>query len=366
MSIPPLPAEGATSWVPWAQGIDEAARAALTADAAVAAVEDATTVAPTGQWDFDLAPTVNGVALGSGGGGGAVASVNGQTGTVVLAASDVGAATPTDITTASAADRARANHTGTQTSASISDLTEAVQDIVGAFFGAGTGATVTYNDAANTITVSATGTTDPEAVRDAIGAAMVGVGNISVTVNDALDTITISTTATVNSTDAALRDRSTHTGTQAAATITGLAAVATTGAKADVGLGAVDNTSDASKPVSTAQQTALDAKPARTLTKRTVTGAYTLVAADATDMVLHSTAASAVTVTLPQDSAVTISQEVAIPWRQYGAGQITFAAGTGATLVSRGSVFKSAGQYAEGVLTKTAANVWLLSGDIVA
>lgn len=39
-----------------------------------------------------------------------------------------------------------------------------------------------------------------------------------------------------------------------------LAAVATTGAKADVGLGNVDNTSDANKPVSTAQQTALNAK----------------------------------------------------------------------------------------------------------
>ena len=36
--------------------------------------------------------------------------------------------------------------------------------------------------------------------------------------------------ATANATDAALRDRATHTGTQAAGTITGLATVATTGA----------------------------------------------------------------------------------------------------------------------------------------
>lgn len=54
--------------------------------------------------------------------------------------------------------------------------------------------------------------------------------------------------------------RANHTGTQPASTITGLAAVATSGAKADVGLGNVDNTSDANKPVSTAQQTALDSK----------------------------------------------------------------------------------------------------------
>jgi hypothetical protein len=69
--------------------------------------------------------------------------------------------------------------------------------------------------------------------------------------------------ATVNASDAALRDRSTHTGTQAAGTITGLAAVATSGAKADVGLSNVDNTSDANKPVSTAQAAANTADRAR-------------------------------------------------------------------------------------------------------
>lgn len=112
--------------------------------------------------------------------------------------------------------------------------------------------------------------------------------------------------------------------------------------------------------------TIADAATARLgpLTKRTVTGAYTLVAGDATDIVLHTTAASGFTITLPQDSAVSIAQEIPIPWRQYGAGQITFAAGTGATLVSRGGATKSAGQYAGGSLTKVAANVWLLEGDI--
>jgi hypothetical protein len=101
-----------------------------------------------------------------------------------------------------------------------------------------------------------------------------------------------------------------------------------------------------------------------TPTQRAVTANYTLVAGDASGIVLHSTSASAVTITLPQDSAATIGVESAIPWRQYGAGQITFAAGTGATLVSRGSVFHSAGQYAEGTVTKVAASTWLLSGDI--
>lgn len=44
----------------------------------------------------------------------------------------------------------------------------------------------------------------------------------------------IASGATANATDADLRDRSTHTGTQAAATITGLSTVATTGAYADL------------------------------------------------------------------------------------------------------------------------------------
>jgi hypothetical protein len=106
--------------------------------------------------------------------------------------------------------------------------------------------------------------------------------------------------------------------------------------------------------------------PARTYTKRTITGDHTLLAADAVDMVIHSTAAAAHTITLPQDSAAAIAQEVPIPWRIAGTGQATFAAGAGATIQSRGNVFKSAGQHAEGTFTKTAANTWLITGDIVA
>ena len=44
----------------------------------------------------------------------------------------------------------------------------------------------------------------------------------------------VSTGATANATDAQLRDRSTHTGTQAASTVTGLATVATTGSYNDL------------------------------------------------------------------------------------------------------------------------------------
>jgi Concanavalin A-like lectin/glucanases superfamily len=73
-----------------------------------------------------------------------------------------------------------------------------------------------------------------------------------------LDSIAVG--ATANSTDAVLLARANHTGTQSVATITGLAPVATSGSKADVGLGNVDNTSDTNKPVSTAMATALALK----------------------------------------------------------------------------------------------------------
>jgi hypothetical protein len=134
-----------------------------------------------------------------------------------------GVATGATANSTDAALRDRATHTGVQTAATISDLTESVQDIVASLLGAGSNVTLTYNDAANTLSIASTATggagLDAEAVRDAIGIALVGVGNISVLVNDAADTITISTTATVNSTDAQLRDRSTHTGVQTADTI---------------------------------------------------------------------------------------------------------------------------------------------------
>jgi hypothetical protein len=83
---------------------------------------------------------------------------------------------------------------------------------------------------------------------------------------DKLDTI--ATQATKNETDTFLLNRANHTGTQPASTITGLT-------KASVGLGSVDNTSDADKPVSTAVQTALDAKVDKVTGKQLSTEDYT-------------------------------------------------------------------------------------------
>lgn len=54
-------------------------------------------------------------------------------------------------------DRDRANHTGTQTASTISDFSEAVDDRIAALVVQGTNMTITYNDAANTLTFDAAG-----------------------------------------------------------------------------------------------------------------------------------------------------------------------------------------------------------------
>lgn len=104
---------------------------------------------------------------------------------------------------------------------------------------------------------------------------------------------------------------------------------------------------------------------AASLTVIAVTGNYTLATGDEQFKVLRSTAGSGVTITMPQDSVATIAQHAAIEWRQIGAGAMTFAAGTGATRLSRGSVFTSAGPGAVGNLIKDAANSWLVVGDLI-
>lgn len=70
-----------------------------------------------------------------------VRSVNNKTGSVVLTPQDVGASP--------------ASHT--HVSSDISELAEAIDDRIAALLQAGSGVTISYNDAANTLTISASG-----------------------------------------------------------------------------------------------------------------------------------------------------------------------------------------------------------------
>ncbi|WP_395660828.1 hypothetical protein [Aestuariivirga sp.] len=196
---------------------------------------------------------------------------------------------------------------------------------------------------------------------------------------------------------------------------------AVTLAKADVGLGEVDNTSDAAKPVSTATQMALNGKannshghaigdvtslqaaldgkaplasPALTgaptapsaaayadssqiattaqvydtvtsVPENAQTGtAYTLALSDAGKLVSFNNAA-AITLTIPTNAIVALPIGTRIDLLQYGAGQVTVG-GAGVTIRSFGARLKLAGQYSGATLWKRSADEWVLIGDITA
>jgi hypothetical protein len=71
------------------------------------------------------------------------------------------------------------------------------------------------------------------------------------------------------------------------------------------------------------------------------------------------TSASAITLTVPTG----LTKQFTCSVVQYGAGQITFAAGSGATLRLRGSTNKTGGQYAIASLISVVSNEYILAGD---
>jgi hypothetical protein len=134
-------------------------------------------------------------------------------------------------------------------------------------------------------------------------------------------------------------------------------------AKGDVGLGNVDNTSDANKPVSTATQTALDAKTNKLVVANRQTASYTLVLSDA-DKLVEMNVGSANNLTVPLNSSVAFSTGTQILLAQYGAGQTTIVATSGVTIRSNGAKLKLNAQYSGATLIKIDTNEWYLFGDI--
>jgi len=133
--------------------------------------------------------------------------------------------------------------------------------------------------------------------------------------------------------------------------------------KTAVGLGNVDNTTDANKPVSTATQTALDAKTNKLIVTNRQTASYTLVIGDA-DKLVEINNASANNLTIPLNSSVAFATGTQILLAQYGAGQTTIVATSGVTVRSNGAKLKLNAQYSGATLIKIDTNEWYLFGDI--
>jgi hypothetical protein len=74
--------------------------------------------------------------------------------------------------------------------------------------------------------------------------------------------------------------------------------------------------------------------------------------------------ASAISLTVPQDSDQTITTGTYVDLMQLGAGQVTVSAGTGATLRVSGLTAKARAQYSRLGVQKIAANTWVVYGDL--
>ena len=164
--------------------------------------------------------------------------------------------------------------------------------------------------------------------------------------------------------------------------------------KSDVGLGNVDNTSDTDKPVSTAQATAISAatgaltksdvglgnvdntsdvdKPVSTAQAAAfapisggdyITAGKTLALADAF-LFIRCDASSGITITIPTNASVAFALNTDITIFKEGAGDITIVGDTGVTVLSADSADTITTQYAAATLRKIATDTWVLVGAI--
>jgi hypothetical protein len=91
--------------------------------------------------------------------------------------------------------------------------------------------------------------------------------------------------------------------------------------------------------------------------------AYTLALADAS-VVIETTSASAVAITVPPNSSVAFTIGTTIELLQYGAGALTVVAGVGVTIRSADGLLSARTQYSALSLRKRDTNEWVLAGDL--
>ena len=97
----------------------------------------------------------------------------------------------------------------------------------------------------------------------------------------------------------------------------------------------------------------------------TVTTSSTLALTDAGDF-LKCTNSTAITITIPTNTAVAFTVGTEIIITQYGAGTVTIAHDTGVNMNSLDSNDQIAGQYGSATLKKIGTDEWILVGALTA
>jgi hypothetical protein len=91
---------------------------------------------------------------------------------------------------------------------------------------------------------------------------------------------------------------------------------------------------------------------------------YTLAVADAYSTLVRLSNSSGITLSFPADAAAAIPLKASGMFEQLGAGTVSFTPAANATVNARSNAANVAGQYGVAVWIKTAANTFLVTGDI--
>ena len=131
-----------------------------------------------------------------------------------------------------------------------------------------------------------------------------------------------------------------------------------------VGLGNVDNTSDANKPISSLTQSALNAKSDNLMsTDLTTSTSYSISSSDLYKRIEFNST-SPTTVTIPADITLNLPIGSSIELLQANTGKITVQGESVSVLIyGPDNQFKSRVQWSSIFLEKRAANSWLVTGD---
>lgn len=209
----------------------------------------------------------------------------------------------------------------TITASQVTDFTEASQDATAALLVAGANITLTYNDPANTLTITATG-----------GGGGGGVTGPFSSVNNEMVLFNGTTGQII-----------TNSGCVPTATAFTFLSAATT----------------------TLMRAAIAAEPAgQVLGINTQTASYTLVLGDAGNIV-EMNVGSANNLTVPPNSSVAFPIKTRLDLVQLGAGQTTVVQGAGVTVRAVPGL-KIAAQYTGGSLYKRGTDEWVLIGNLSA